>query len=94
MDLKNIFRPLVPHIFIIVGFVILSYAYFSPVLTGKSLPQMDDTHTKGMSHELVEYEKAHPGEHPLWTNSMFGGMPSYLIKGAPSFNIFHRLQWK
>jgi len=92
MNLKNFIKLLQPHILIIFLFVVLSCAFFYPIMMGKSLPQMDDTHTKGVSHELVQYEKAHPGEHPMWTNSIFGGMPSYLIKGVPSFNIYHRLQ--
>jgi hypothetical protein len=91
MDIKKTFNKILPHILIILGFVALSYAYFSPVLAGKQLPQMDDTHTKGMSNEIIQYEKDHPGEHPMWTNSMFGGMPSYLIKGPVSFNIYGKI---
>lgn len=92
MSPNKLQKSLLQHLLIILGFVALSYAYFNPVLLGKDLPQMDDTHTKGASHELVEYEKQHPGEHPMWTNAMFGGMPSYLIKGCPSFNIYHSIQ--
>ena len=91
MNLKNIFKSALPHILVILGFVALSYAYFSPILAGKSLPQMDDTHVVGMTKELVDYEANHPGEHPTWSNSMFGGMPSYLTKGVKVFNIFHEL---
>ncbi len=92
MNLKNILKPVLPHALIILGFIALSYAYFNPILLGKSLPQMDDIHSKGISHELVEYEKQHPGEHPMWTNSLFSGMPAYLIKGGPTFNIYSQLQ--
>jgi hypothetical protein len=92
MDINKIFKQVLPHLIAIICFVILSYAYFSPVLTGKDLPQMDNTHAAGMSHELTEYVKEHPGEHPMWTNSMFGGMPAYLITGSKSVNIFHSLQ--
>ena len=92
MDIKITLKQFLPHLIAVIGFVILSYAYFNPVLTGKNLPQMDNTHAIGMGHELVEYEKAHPGEHPMWTNSMFGGMPAYLISGGKSVNIFHSLQ--
>jgi hypothetical protein len=92
MKLNKIFTKLWPHILVIIGFVVLSYAYFNPVLAGKDLPQMDNTHAVGMAHEINDYEKSHPGEHPMWTNSMFGGMPAYLITGSKSFNIFHSLQ--
>ncbi len=92
MDIKSIFRPILPHLGVILLFVAISFAYFSPVLTGKDLQQGDDTHTMGMSQELNQYEKDHPGEHPLWTNSMFSGMPAFLIKGGPGYNIYHALQ--
>ncbi|WP_016776790.1 YfhO family protein [Anaerophaga thermohalophila] len=71
----------------IVLFAILSFVYFSPVLKGYELPQMDNIHAIGMSQELVEHEEA-TGEHSFWTNSMFGGMPAYQIKGDSSANIF------
>jgi len=92
MNLKNLLKPILPHALIILFFLVLSYAYFYPVLAGKNLPQMDDTHAKGTSNELVVYEKQHPGEHPMWTNSLFGGMPAYLIKGGVSYNIYYYLQ--
>jgi hypothetical protein len=92
MNLKEIFKPLLPHILVIVAFVALSFAYFSPLLEGKDLPQMDNTHAKGVSKELNDFEKANPGQESLWTNSLFSGMPSYQIKGGKVFNIFHFLQ--
>jgi hypothetical protein len=68
-------------------FILLSFIYFSPVLEGKKLPQLDNTHAKAMSKELVDYEKE-TGEKAMWTNSMFGGMPAYQIKGDSSKNVF------
>ncbi len=44
-----------------------------------------------MSHELVLH-KEKTGEDAMWTNSMFGGMPAYLVKGGKINNIFHSLQ--
>jgi len=88
MNLKKIFNPILPHLLIVLGFIALSYAYFNPVLSGKRLPQMDDTHAAGMAHELVVYDQANPGHESQWTNSMFGGMPSYLVKSGKSNNIF------
>lgn len=92
MNIKSIFKSLLPHLLIVLGFIALSYIYFSPVIGGKDLPQMDNTHAAGMAQELINFEKQHPGELSLWTNSMFGGMPSYLIKTGPTFNIFHEIQ--
>ena len=47
-----------PHALILLFFALLSAAYFSPVLQGKDIQQMDFTHVIGADHELVEYEKA------------------------------------
>lgn len=88
MEYKSHLKKLIPHLGILIGFIIISFIYFSPIIEGKVLPQMDFIHTKGMAQELVEFEKNNPGESSLWTNSMFGGMPSYQIKGAKSNNIF------
>lgn len=68
-------------------FVLLSLLYFSPVLKGFGLSQMDQTHAVGMAQELVEHEEE-TGERVHWTNSMFGGMPAYQIRGDSSNNIF------
>ena len=76
------------HIAIIIGFIAISYIYFFPILEGKNLPQMDNIHARGMSQELVEFQKQNPGEESLWTNSMFGGMPAYQIKNGTARNVF------
>ena len=59
-------------------FLAITIAYFSPVLEGKKLKQHDIAMFKGMSKEIVDHREA-TGEEPLWTNSMFGGMPAWQI---------------
>ncbi len=61
-------------------------------MEGKQLPQMDVTHAVGMAKELVDFEQKNQGEYSAWTNSMFGGMPAYQIKGGPSYNIYLWIQ--
>jgi hypothetical protein len=80
-------KPVLFFAGIIALFVSLSLLYFSPVLQGFGLPQMDQTHATGMAQELVEHQEE-TGESALWTNSMFGGMPAYQIKTDSSYNIF------
>lgn len=85
---------LVTHISIITIFFLLSVFYFVPdLLEGKKLSQHDILQFKGMSKEIVDH-RARYGEEPLWTNSMFGGMPAYLISTQYKNNILrlaHRI---
>ncbi len=80
-------KPLLPYLAAIAFFIVITVIYFSPVLEGKMLPQMDHTHAIGMAQELVELEDE-TGEKAQWTNSMFGGMPAYQIKADASANLF------
>jgi len=67
-----------PH-FISVGiFLLISLAYFSPVLSGKVLVQHDISQWTGMAKEIMDY-RADQGGEPLWTSRMFSGMPAYQI---------------
>ncbi len=67
-----------PHLIAIIGFIILSLSYVSPVLQGKKLNQYDDVQAKAASREVMKYHEQ-TGEWSAWTNSMFGGMPAFLI---------------
>lgn len=78
--MKNLFswQRLWPHLVAVIGFMILSVAYVSPVLQGKKLSATDEIQAKGAAREVLDYNKK-TGEWSWWTNSMFGGMPSYLV---------------
>ncbi len=60
------------------GFAIASLAYFSPVLQGKQIFQNDIKHYKGMSKQQTDFRDK-TGEETYWTNSAFGGMPTYQL---------------
>ena len=67
----------------IVLFVLISFAYFVPAsLEGRILFQHDASAGKGLGHEQTEYYQR-TGERTRWTNSVFGGMPTY--QTAPSY---------
>jgi hypothetical protein len=84
------FKNFLPHLGAIVLFAILACVYFSPVFSGKALDQSDITHFKGMAKEIADHrEKFH--EEPLWTNSMFGGMPAYQISVLYKGNLIKKL---
>nr|WP_295931463.1 hypothetical protein [uncultured Dyadobacter sp.] len=78
--MKNLFSwPRIwPHLVAVIGFVILSIAYVSPVLQGKKLSAQDEIQAKGAAREVLDYHKQ-TGEWSAWTNGMFGGMPAYLV---------------
>ena len=57
-------------------FVVLAVIYANPVLTGKQLFQHDIVQYKGGAKELLDY-RAQNGEETYWSDSMFGGMPTY-----------------
>ncbi|MGD1844593.1 MAG: YfhO family protein [Salibacteraceae bacterium] len=81
------FKTLLPHLLALAVFLIVACAYFSPVLSGKSLQMGDMQKFKGMSKEIRDYEEK-TGDKPLWTNQMFGGMPSYQISADYSTSLF------
>lgn len=67
------------YLFPIIIFFFISLLYFIPdILEGKKISMHDITQFKGMSKEIVDHRTAY-AEEPLWTNSMFGGMPAYLV---------------
>ena len=69
-------RDLLPHLVVVAAFLLLVILYFSPIFFDKkTLDQHDITQWKGSAQEIVAFRKQYH-EEPLWTNSMFGGMPS------------------
>jgi len=71
-------KKLLPHFIIVAVFAALALAYMQPLLQGKELFQSDIVNFLGMSKEIADFREK-TGEEPLWTNSMFGGMPAYQI---------------
>ncbi len=85
--MKNInFKQLIPYLSAVAIFVVISLAYFSPLLEGKKLKQSDITQFLGMSKEISDFRDK-TGEEALWTNSMFGGMPAYQISVQYKGNV-------
>ena len=87
---KTIIQKSVPHIIAILLFLIITLVYFSPILEGKKLEQSDIIQFRGMAQEIVEYREE-TGEEALWTNSMFSGMPAYLISVRYPFNLVRHI---
>ncbi|WP_336514377.1 YfhO family protein [Pollutibacter soli] len=78
--MKNVrFKNVLPHLVAVLSFVIIAVIFCRPALDGKVLQQSDVMHWKGMSKDIQDYRDTHNGVAPLWTKSMFSGMPGFQI---------------
>jgi len=80
------FTQIKPHAIIILLFVLVSFAYFSPLLEGKRIDGHDIKTWMGMSKEIKDFRNE-TGEEALWTNSLFSGMPAYQISVKYKSNL-------
>src|SRR5687767_1760579 len=87
-------KKILPHLAAIVICFLVIAVYFSPMLGGKVLKQHDVLQWKASYNEIAEFEKAHPGERTFWTNSMFGGMPGYLIGSSFRNNFTYQVSFR
>lgn len=78
------------HFSVIIGFIIISLAYFSPVLKGKQIFQSDIMQYIGMSKQQTDF-RTNTGEETYWTNSAFGGMPTYQLGAKYPHNYIKKL---
>ena len=80
----NLFKRILPDIVVIILFAVISFVYFFPAVTeGRILSQHDSVAGIGAGEEAKEYLER-TGERTRWTNSIFGGMPTYQM--APSYD--------
>ncbi|MGY4383718.1 hypothetical protein ACVWYN_000737 [Pedobacter sp. UYP24] len=84
--MKKWFQSNSQHLLIIAIFFALCFAYFIPAIEGKMLYQSDVMEARAMSKEIMDV-KAATGTAPLWTNSMYGGMPAFQIWAKYPGNI-------
>lgn len=85
--MKINWKNIAPYLVALVVFIGFAVLYCSPILDGKVLQAGDVNNWKGAANEAREYYQQ-TGETSWWTNSMFGGMPTYQITGnLPSGHI-------
>jgi hypothetical protein len=82
---KGIFRKVLPHLIAVIVFLVVALIYCHPSIEGKVLSQHDVVQWKGAIKESMDYKAQH-GQYPLWTNSLFSGMPTFQI-GYPANNV-------
>lgn len=84
-------KKTLPDLIAILAFILISFAYFFPAdIEGRILFQHDTAAGAGAGQEAKEYYEQ-TGERTRWTNSLFGGMPTYQI--SPSYDSTVPLQW-
>ena len=91
---KNLLNKAMPHLVAFLIFLIVSAVYCMPVFQGLVVNQHDMLGTRGMAQQSIEFQEKF-GHLPLWTNSMYSGMPAYQILIGSKYNIslawFHHL---
>ncbi len=80
-----------PHLLALGIFIVVAVIFCYPALQGKVLNQHDYISWKSMTKEASDYyEKT--GDVPKWSNSMFGGMPTYTTYLPGKSNFVFGLQ--
>ena len=78
-------RSVVTFVLSILAFAAISWIYFYPNdVQGDVLQQNDVLQGAANGQEAKLYNESHNGEVTRWTNSLFGGMPTFQI--APSYD--------
>ena len=92
MKTKELLKEIQPHaIFITLGFLLVM-AFFHPLfIENKSMNQNDIFQGVGSGQEVKKFRNE-TGEEALWTNSMFSGMPAYLINISWSGDLIKHIQ--
>jgi hypothetical protein len=86
MQIRNKFNSILPHFIAVLLFTLISFAYFYPVLEGKIMKANDTTVSRVNAKEIQDY-RAKEKKEPLWTNSIFSGMPAYMISALYPGNL-------
>jgi len=75
---SSLLKKALPHVIAIVVFWVVSVAFNKTALEDKTLRQSDLQQFTAMARQSVEFREKY-GHYPLWTESMFSGMPGYNI---------------
>jgi len=90
MNGKIHWKSIAPTMVAIVVFFLIALAYFPQVLEGERIAGHDNANIRGMAREINEYNES-TGDVALWTGSMFGGMPTFMIRLPYKGNVLRYL---
>jgi hypothetical protein len=83
---KSIWQKVQPHVLAIGVFLLVSVIYCLPAIQGLVVQQSDVIGWKGMAQQSIEFKEKY-GHMPLWTNSLFSGMPAYQVYLEAKYNV-------
>jgi hypothetical protein len=70
---------ILPHVVAVLVFLLVTVLYFRPFFfDNKIISQYDIQQFEGSAKTISDYREK-TGEEPLWVNSMFAGMPAYMV---------------
>lgn len=88
--MKHIFQKALPHLVAVVLFIAIALAFFYPVMQGKTIFQSDIVQYTGMAKERNDFRLSQ-NEESYWTNSAFGGMPTYQLGANYSYDFIKKI---
>ena len=92
MSKLNFRTDVLPHLVAVIVFVLAVVLFYHPIfLENKSIYQNDVLQGVGGGQEAYKFRKA-TGEEPLWVNSMFSGMPAYMINTRWNGDLVEHIQ--
>lgn len=88
---KIVFAKFTPHIVAVLLFITISFSYFTPIIQGKQLIGSDTQSWMCDAKETVDFNASHD-KPTMWTNSLFGGMPTYQISMTQPNNLIQYVE--
>ncbi|ARN77046.1 hypothetical protein BST97_02970 [Nonlabens spongiae] len=88
--MKIDFKKIIPHAIAFLLFIIAALAYFHPVLSGKKIYQSDIVQYRGNARQIIDFRE-NQGEELLWTDTIFGGMPTYQLGVRYEYDLIDQL---
>ncbi len=83
-------KKFLPHLVVMLLFIVAALAYFNPVLQGKKIFQSDIVQYTGMAQQQNDFRET-TGEETYWTDAAFGGMPTYQLGAKYPNNYIKQL---
>ena len=88
--MSQLSKKYLKHVPVLIGFVAISLIYFYPVLKGEQIYQSDIVQYTGMAKQQYDF-RVETGTETYWTNSAFGGMPTYQLGAKYPYNYIKEL---